>query len=90
MEFAADCGDVKLSWWQLEAHLVHGVGNDPRYGKAAKPFLVRGNDVPGRALGTCQRNGVFIGLHIFRPKLAFGVVAFADLPTPRRIVQAWL
>src|SRR5215472_12597773 len=54
------------------------------------PYYTRRNDVPGRALRAGQGYGVLVCLHILRPQLAFGVVAFADLPISRRIVEPLL
>jgi len=73
---------------QLQAHLVHGIGNDLRYRKVAEPLVVRRNDIPGRSLRAGQGHGVLIRIHVLRPQLALGIVAVTDLPIPRRIVES--
>ena len=50
VEFAPDRSYVHVRRRQLQAHLVHGVGNDLRYGEVAELLVVRRNNVPGRAL----------------------------------------
>ena len=52
--------------------------------------MVRWNDVPGSPLRARQRNGILVSLDVLRPQFALGVVALADLPLPRRIIEALL
>src|SRR5579862_8413818 len=78
--FAPFLCDVHMGWRQLQTHLVHRVGDNLRYREIAEPFVVGRDDVPRRTLRTCPRQSILIRLDIFWPKLAFGIVAFADLP----------
>ena len=36
---------------QLQVHIIHGVGDDLRYGEIAKPFVIGRNDKPRRVFG---------------------------------------
>src|SRR6478672_2234733 len=87
MIFAANVGDADVGRRQLQAHLVHRIGDDLGDGEIAKPFVVGGNDEPGRVLGAGLLHSTLVGGNVFRPQLAFRIVAFADLPLPRRIIQ---
>src|SRR5262249_26387158 len=88
MIFAADFRDVDARRRQLQAHLVHGVGDDLGDCQIAKPLVIGWNDEPGRVLGAGLFHRVLVCRDVFRPQLALGIVAFADLPMSRRIVQA--
>ena len=90
MVLAADVRDVHARGWQLQAHPIHRIGDDLRYRKVAEPLVVCRNDVPGRTLRAGHSHGILIGLDVLRPQLALGVVAFADLPMPRRIIESLL
>src|SRR6516165_11777655 len=85
--FATNVGYVHMCWRQFQTHLIHSISDDLRNSEVAKPLVVRGNDVPGRMLGAGRCNSVLVRLHILWPQLALGVVAFADLPMPRRVLE---
>ena len=84
---AADVRDIDLRRRQLQSHVLHGVGDDLRHREIAEPFVVGRDDEPRRVLGARQRHGILVGRDVFRPQLALGIVALADLPVPRRIVE---
>jgi hypothetical protein len=85
--FATNVGNVDVRWWELQAHLVHRVRDDLRYTEVAKPLVVCGNNVPWRMLRARQCQRIFVCFDVLRPQLALRVVAFADLPVPRWIVE---
>src|ERR1700745_190659 len=87
MVFAANVRDIHVGWRQFQAPLMHRISYNLRHGEIAKPLVVRGNNIPWRALGAGRCNCLLVRLHILRPQLSFGVVAFADLPMPRRILE---
>jgi hypothetical protein len=87
---AANIRDVDVRRRQLQPHVVHRVRDDLRYREVAEPLVVCRNDVPGGVLRARQGHGVLVRVHVLRPQLAFGVVAFADLPIPRRVVEPLL
>jgi hypothetical protein len=75
---------------QLESHVFHGLGDDLRNGQVAEPLVVGGNDVPGRVLAAGLAQRLFVGFDVVGPELALGVVAFADFPVARRVVEPLL
>jgi hypothetical protein len=71
---------------------VNGVRirDDLRYSKIPEPLVVCRNNVPWRVLSARFFYGVFVSIQIVRPKLTLGIVAFADLPLPRWILEPLL
>lgn len=67
MVFAANVREVHARRRHLQAHSIHGVGDDLRHREIAEPLVVRGDDVPGRMLCARQRHGILVRTQILRP-----------------------
>src|SRR5262249_31217265 len=65
--FAANVGDIDARRRQLEAHLVHGVGDDLGDRQIAKPFVIGRNDEPRCVRGAGPFHRVLVGRDVFRP-----------------------
>src|SRR5262245_19932212 len=87
MVLAPDRFEIDLRGGDLEVHVVQGVCDYLRNDQVAEPLPVGGNDVPGRFLGAGQPQCVLECLGIVVPQFALGIVAFADLPIPLRIIE---
>ena len=86
----ANLGEVDGRLRGLEAHVLHGVGDDLRHREIAEPLLIGRDDVPGGVLLRAVRQRVLESLDVIVPAIALAVIGRADLPLPRGIVEALL
>jgi hypothetical protein len=75
-----DLIDVYGRLGELHAQELEGLGDDPRDGKIAEPFVVRGNDAPRGVIGAALAQRGLEGRRVGIPEGPLGVVAVADLP----------
>ncbi len=66
---------------------AHGVINERTHRQPHEPFVIGGNDVPGRPLRAGRLQHLLIGLLIFVPVLAFFDVTPGELPVFLRLVD---
>ena len=83
----ADLFDVDGGLRQLQIKIVERIGDDVGNRQIAKPFVICRDDEPGRMFGRAARQGRLEGLDVVVPFFALGIVAGADLPLVRRIVE---
>ncbi len=55
-------------------HPFQSLGDDVRNRQIAEPFFIRGNDEPGRVIGTALGESVFIGADIIVPEVSLGEI----------------
>src|SRR6266513_463884 len=61
-------------------HLFEGAQDDLSQGKVARPFMVRGYNVPGRTFGRAIVNGILVGFLIIAPARALRDIVWIKLP----------
>src|SRR5687767_114499 len=81
---------LPIRLWILRCHCFQRLAHDGGDCSIARPFAIRGNDVPRRPFRRASAEHQLVGLLVFIPPLAIFKVTWVELPATLRLVEPCL